>query len=187
MTTPNSKTNGSITSFSLKTFPVEEEIFAICLVQSGEKKTKEFNNLCEYIKIIFPEKLNILDSPDTYIDKKYKTTILHECVKENEPGFSKWVESNSLLHLYLRTTHVIVIGELNNIPETVFTNSRIIIFESQDDSNKYLQPRHGSSLNKFDTQTNFIVVDKSVMGHFNIYGLFKNDLIRYDKDYQPSL
>lgn len=186
MTTPNSTTKGSITSFTWKSFPVEEEKFAICLIQSGEKKTREFDNLCEYIKIVFPENLIEHESPESYTPQIKKTTILRECLKTNENDYPKWLENNYLIQRYLRNSHIIVTGEFNNIPDTVLTNSRIIIFESQEDSNKYLQSKHGATLNNFNTSANFIVIDKSVMGHFNIYGMFKADLVRYDKELRLS-
>lgn len=186
MTTPNSSTNGLVKSFVWKKFPVEEDKFSICLVSSGSKITKEFENLCEYIKIVFPEKLIIHDTPEFYTTQLGKHTVFKEFNDEKECPL--WLESYSLFEKYLHTkSHIIVTGEYNKIPSTVFTNSRIIIFESQDDLNKYLQSKHGATLNNFNVSSNFIVVDKSIMGHFNIYGLFKGDLIRYDKDFRASL
>lgn len=184
MTTPNATTNGFITSFSWKSFPVEEEKFFICLVQSGEKMTREFENLYEYIKIVFPEKIVYSDSPDWHNISGTllkKTSVICECKKEKN-----WIESHNLTTDYLRNSHVIVSGEFDNIPSTVFTNSRIIIFESDDDSNRYIQKTHCVSLNNFNTRSNFIVIDKSIMGHFNIYGLLKTDLIRYSKENRLS-
>lgn len=188
MTTPNSTTKGSITAFSWKSFPVEEEKFTVCLVQSGTTKTRDFDNLCEYIKIVFPENFVVHENTESYRNTPpfKKHTILRECVKTNKKDYPKWLETNFLFQEYLHNSHIIVTGEFDDIPHTVLTNSRIIIFESQDDSNKYLQSKHGASLNSFNTETNFIVIDKSIMGHFNIYGLFKKDLVRYDKAHRLS-
>lgn len=185
MTTPNSTTNGTITSFSWKMFPVEEEKFSVCLVQSGKSTTKEFSNLCEYMKIIFPEKLVMHDTLESYGVLSGKYTFLKE-YSNSSNECPKWLQNHLLIEKYLDNTHVIVIGEFNDIPATVLTNSRIIVFETQEDVNKYLQLRHGALLNNFNTDTNFIVIDKSIMGHFNIYGLSKKDLIRYDKDLRLS-
>lgn len=181
MTTPNYSTNGAITPFTWKLFPVEEDKFDICLVQSGKTQTRDFSRLYEYIKVIFPEDKSInLNNPEDHISTKF--TIIKEFDQFNYEN--KWIESHILFKHYLENRHTIVLGEFDFIPETSLTNSRIIIFESQDDSNKYLNSRHRASLQNFDILSNFIVIDKSVMGHINIYGLNKKDLIRYDKDLQ---
>lgn len=165
MTTPNSLTNGSVTTFNWKRFPLEEESFVVCLIKdpvSFLKESPDFSNLTEYIRIVFPE---------------HKTQF-HELSQKDT---SIWLTNHNLISNVLKKSHIIVTGEYKNIPPTILTNSRILIFESQDDTNKYLQNRHGASLNNFNIDSNFIVVDKSIMGHFSIYGMIKKDLIRYDK------
>lgn len=160
MTAPNSLTNGSVTTFNWKRFPVEEESFVACLIKSSSQSSPDFSNLVEYIRIVFPE----------------HTTQFHDI---SSP--TNWNTNHSLIQSVLKKSHIIVSGEYKNIPPTILTNSRILIFESEVDANRYLQGRHGASLNNFNIDSNFIVIDKSIMGHFSIYGMIKKDLIRYDK------
>jgi hypothetical protein len=177
MTTPNASTNGQILSFSWKKFPLEERHFYICLVEKENKEKSEsesFNNLYEYIKIIFPSN-----------GKGTKIVKYPECEKN-------WITSHSCfqttggVNSYGSSSHMIVRGSLEDIPENVFTNSGIIIFESLEDTNRYIQRRHGYTLDNFDTSLNFILIDKLSVGHFNIYGLLKKDLTRYNKAFLPA-
>ena len=178
MTTPNYSNNGSITQFSWKSFPVEDDKFSICLVQSGKTRSREFLRLYEYIKVVFPEDTSIkLNNPEERISTKFSI------IKEFDSLNHNWVDNHILFKHYGQNRHTIVVGELEFIPKTTLTNSRMIIFESSGDSNKYINARHRISLDNFDEVPNFIVIDKSIMGHINIYGLDKKLLIRYDRDF----
>jgi hypothetical protein len=217
MTTPNSKTNGAVTLFEWTKFPLEEDEFSICLVKSGKEAGKDvgkdvgkdFENLCEYIKMVFPENLIMYDSDQSYSHRdeetkrhgrgdearmkretRVNTTIFCECYPNNPNtanNYPKWLNEGLLFQEYRHHRHLIVVGEIDNIPQTVFSNSRIIIFESGDDLNRYLQKNHSASLTNFETTRCFMVVDKSVMGHFNIYSLPKKDLVRYAKEHRNKI
>jgi len=179
MTTPNATTDGKMLTFSWKKFPLEEKNFYICLVgkleneenKENKKYSDSFNNLYEYIKIIFPSTgkgTKIVNYPDC--EKNWLTS--HLCF-QTTGGVNKYGDS-----------HLIVRGSFEDIHETVLTNSQIVIFESLEDTNRYLRKRHGCILDNFDTSVNFILIDKLSVGHFNIWGLVKGDLIRYNKAFR---
>ena len=181
MTTPNLEFDGNITSFSFKKFPLEEKLFSVLLVyksqseslktevfqksQSESLKTEVFQNLENYMKIIFPQKFE-----------------LHSLTNKN------WVNSVELFKSYLDPRkHILVIGNYESIPEVCFTNSKMIIFECNDDVNKYLLKNHKISLDNFNIKDNFILIDKSKIGHINIHGFPKNNLHRYNSNILHSI
>lgn len=181
MTTPNFSTNGAITTYKWKKFPLEENNFSVCLIPlsspTGDDKSRDFSSLLNFIKIIFPEK--IIDPEEQTINNtQNKHTLIYDFNKVNTPN---WLKPQNLFCKYLQHNHhIITYGDYKNIPETALTNSCMILFESSDDANKYLLSRyHSISLNSFNTNDNFILIDKSIMGHCNIYAFDKKQLDKY--------
>lgn len=179
MTTPNFSTNGVVTSYKWKKFPLEENNFSICLIPSSNNdlESRDFSSLLNFIKIIFPEK--IIDQEEQTINNaQNKYTLIYDFNKIDIPN---WLKPQNLFCKYLQHNHHIIIhGDYKNIPETALTNSRMILFESSDDANKYLLSRyHSISLNSFNITDNFILIDKSIMGHCNIYAFDKKQLDKY--------
>ncbi len=75
--------------------------------------------------------------------------------------------------------HFIIIGDYDKIPKIALTITDIIVFDTEDTTNKYLGERHSSKISNFNTDLHYILIDKQKMG-FKIHGLTKSDLNRYD-------
>ena len=178
-----STTESKISVFTWNEFPVEADKLTLCICTGknlGASEKLEIDKLIRYIKTIYPE--NIIDyhtnNTNTIINTKLQSSDEKKTLFLDIKEETTWTDNMSLYHQYLDNRgHIIVTGEYENIPNIVLTSADIIIFDTEETTNKYLT-RHKSSLNNFNTTTHYILVDKRRMG-FRVYGLSKSDLERY--------
>lgn len=177
----NTNSTSNITVFSWNEFPVEKNKFFICICTKSnliDSERKNIDKLLNYVQIIFPENKIIYNDPEDFIKYKTqiengKTTMILDLRKSTD-----WIERLYFLNRYLDKGYFIIIGDYDIIPKISLTMSDILIFDTEETTNKYLGERYRSTISNFNIDTHYVLIDKRRMG-LNIHGLTKAELDRY--------
>lgn len=184
----NSSTN--ITVFNWNEFPVEKEKFSVCIClknnQSSDEKINT-NKILKYIKMMFPEETSSYTNVSDLVN--YKNNIMSKTnlmsahkstmtININELSNIHWSENIAILQRFLDRGYFIIIGDYDKIPKIVTTTADIMIFDTEDTTNKYLGEKHRSQISNFNTDSHYILIDKRNL-NMNIHGLSKDEINHY--------
>ncbi len=145
----------SISNFTFVEYPVEKNKFNIS-IQLNSISSDKMNNIINFIKIIFPEKIEEIQKISKIDNNQEKKTYILDTREYNYD----FIDQLKLMKLYdsLNFKHVLVVG--NKIPTISLSNSDIIIFEDEILLNLYFKERHPNLEIKNFNRNNVLIVDK---------------------------
>lgn len=185
----NGDSSANITVFNWNEFPVEKDKFCVCICLSEIKsqretlKEKNTDKILNYVKLIFPEENLIYTNIHDLVN--YRKNITNSTIKStlifniDDLSDTDWTENIAILGAYLDRGYFIIIGNYDKIPKILTTTCDIMIFDTEDTTNKYMLERHNSKISNFNTESHYILIDKRNL-NLKIHGLSKEEINRYN-------
>ena len=139
--------------FFFNHFPLEESTYLVSFITS-RPTSLEVKPLLNYLELIFPS--NGVSCIEKNTAQYHKNLILTWDTLDTD-----WTDMIALKQTIERCNcHVLSIGSYQKIPMFLLSNSQVIIFDTQQDADDYLEKQRRVWLAGFPFQNNYLVTNK---------------------------
>ena len=139
--------------FTFPRFPMEEPFCSVVLI-SDRCSAPELQPIRNYLSVIFPSDCS--PSISLYAEKPFKNLMI------NWEDAHDWDETVAVKRIFDRYKeyHILSFGSYSRIPQTILSQSGVLIFDTEKDANQYLWSHRSNRIQNFTFDTAFLVVSK---------------------------